>query len=238
VKGEKVVVFGGGSGAGLASAKLLASLGAEVVVAGRDEGKLAATASEIGVTAHAVDGRKPDQVRAFFDRVGPFHHLVITAGQTNRGGSFLDEMTEASFRETFDGKFWVQIAAAHAGAKHLVKGGSITFFSGGAAHRAMRGMVNIAAVNGALEAVVPALALELAPTRVNAISPGTLRTSYWTGLPDAQLEAIFARMAAALPAGRVGTAEDVARGVHFLVTSSFVTGTVLSIDGGLPHSAV
>ncbi len=208
-----------------------------MVIAGRDEGKLDATAKHIGATAKVVDGKKPEDVRAFFDSVGPFDHLVITAGQTNRGGSFVD-ITDESFRETFDGKFWVQITAAREGARHIRKGGSITFFSGGAAHRAMKGMANIAAVNGALEAVVPTLAIELAPSRVNAISPGTLRTTYWTGVGEAQLEEIFDRMAKALPAGRVGTAEDIANAVLFLVTTSFVTGTVLAVDGGLPHASL
>jgi NAD(P)-dependent dehydrogenase (short-subunit alcohol dehydrogenase family) len=102
----------------------------------------------------------------------------------------------------------------------------------------MKGMVNIAAVNGALDAIVPTLALELAPTRVNAISPGTLRTTYWTGVPDAQLEEIFGRMAKALPVGRVGTADDIAAAVLFVVTTGFVNGTVLAIDGGLPHASL
>jgi NAD(P)-dependent dehydrogenase (short-subunit alcohol dehydrogenase family) len=102
----------------------------------------------------------------------------------------------------------------------------------------MKGMVNIAAVNGAIDAVVPTLALELAPTRVNSISPGTLRTSYWTGVPDAQLEQIFDRMAKALPVGRVGTADDIANAVLFLLTTGYVTGTVLVVDGGLPHASL
>jgi NAD(P)-dependent dehydrogenase (short-subunit alcohol dehydrogenase family) len=82
------------------------------------------------------------------------------------------------------------------------------------------------------------LAVELAPTRVNAISPGSLRTIYWTGVPEEQLEQLFGRMAKALPAGRVGTAEDVANAVLFLITSSFVTGTVLAVDGGLPQASL
>lgn len=228
----KIVIFGGGSGVGLAAAKLFVSQGDEVIIGGREITPEAKAVAPM----FAVDGKKPEDVRAFFEKVGAFDHLVITAGQTNRGGSFADEITDETFRATFDGKFWVQVTAAHAAVKHIRKGGSITFFSGGAAHRAMKGMVNIAAVNGALEAIVPTLALELAPTRVNAISPGTLRTTYWQGVPEAQLDAIFDRMAKALPAGRVGTADDIAKGVHFLVTSPFVTGTVLSIDGGLPHS--
>jgi NAD(P)-dependent dehydrogenase (short-subunit alcohol dehydrogenase family) len=99
-------------------------------------------------------------------------------------------------------------------------------------------MTNIAAVNAAIDGIVPTLALELAPTRVNAISPGTLRTSYWTGVPDEQLEAIFERSAQGLPAGRVGNPDDIANAVLFLVTTPFVTGTVLAVDGGLPHSSL
>lgn len=234
--GQRAVVFGGASGAGLASAKRLAALGAEVVVVGRGAKDLAEL--EPRMTAKEVDGKDVAALKALFDENGAFDHLVITAGATNRGGGFLEEITERSFRETFDGKFWVQVNCAHQGARHIRKGGSVTFFSGGAAHRALRGMTNIAAVNGALEAIVPTLAVELAPTRVNAISPGTLRTSYWTGVPDAQLEQIFERTAKGLPAGRVGTPDDIANAVVFLVTTSFVTGTTLRVDGGLPHSSL
>jgi NAD(P)-dependent dehydrogenase (short-subunit alcohol dehydrogenase family) len=233
--GQKVVVFGGGSGAGLAAAKLLASKGAEVIIGSRGVDPSIAGPR---ISARAVDGKDTAAVKAFFDEVGSFDHLVITAGATTRGGNFLDSITDKTFRETFDGKFWVQITAAHEGARQIRPGGSITLFSGGASRRAMRGMVNIAAVNGALDAVVPALALELAPTRVNSISPGTLRTTYWTGTPEAELETIFGRVAKGLPAGRVGTVDDIANAVLFLVTTSFVTGTVLAVDGGLPHSAL
>jgi NAD(P)-dependent dehydrogenase (short-subunit alcohol dehydrogenase family) len=233
--GQKAVVFGGASGAGLAAAKLLASEGAEVVIAGRGAAKL--SAKDFRYVAHEVDGKDVPAVHRFFEELGPIDHLVITAGQTNRGGGFLEQITDKSFRETFDGKFWVQINVADAGARHIKKGGTVTFFSGGASRRAMKGMVNIAAVNGALDAVVPALALELAPTRVNAVSPGTLRTTYWTGLADEEQEKIFAHLATVLPAGRVGTAEDVAKAVLYLVTTGFVTGTVLAVDGGLPHAA-
>jgi NAD(P)-dependent dehydrogenase (short-subunit alcohol dehydrogenase family) len=240
LEGKRVVVFGGGSGAGLAAAKLAAERGAEVIIAGRGVERLDAVKKESGgkISTYSVDGKDIAAVEAFFAEVGAFDHLVIPAGQTNRGGSFLDEITDKTFRDTFDGKFWVQITAAHAGARHIRPGGSITFFSGGANRRAMKGMVNIAAVNGAIDAVVPTLALELAPTRVNSISPGTLRTSYWTGVPDAQLEQIFDRMAKALPVGRVGTADDIANAVLFLLTTGYVTGTVLVVDGGLPHASL
>lgn len=228
----KIVVFGGGSGVGLAAAKLLAARGDEVIVAGRDLSPIE------GLRTYSVDGKEVAAIEAFFAEVGEIDHLVITAGATNRGGSFVDDITDASFRATFDGKFWVQVNVAHRGARRVRKGGSITLFSGGANRRALRGMANIAAVNGALDAIVPTLAVELAPTRVNAISPGTLRTTYWAGMPDDQLEAVFARVAAGLPAGRVGTADDIARAVAFVIDSGFMTGTVLCVDGGLPHSAL
>lgn len=238
--GTKVVVFGGGSGVGLATAKLLGSLGAELVIMDRSKEKLDAAAKDFPgrVTMRVVDGKDAAAVNAFFAELGAFDHLVIPAGATDRGGSFTSELTLEKFRATLDGKFWVQVAAAQAGARHIEPGGSITFFSGGASRRAMKGMVNIAAVNGALDAIVPTLALELAPTRVNAISPGTLRTTYWTGVPEAQLEQIMDHMAKSLPVGRVGTAEDIANAVLFLVTTGYVTGTVLAVDGGLPHASL
>jgi NAD(P)-dependent dehydrogenase (short-subunit alcohol dehydrogenase family) len=233
------VVFGASSGVGLASAKILAEHGAKVVITARDADAIARALADIGADAEgrAVDGRDEDAVQRFFADTGAIDHLVIPAGATDRGGPFVD-MTTQAFRATFEGKFWVQMNVAHRGARFVKSGGSITLFSGGAAHRALRGMVNIAAVNGAIESVVPPLSLELAPTRVNAISPGTLATSYWRGVPQEQQDAIFARTAAALPAGRVGTAQDIANAVLFLVSTSYVTGTVIQVDGGVTHSSL
>jgi len=226
----KIVIFGGGSGVGLAAAKLLAARGDEVIIAGRGVEPIE------GFRTYAVDGKDLAAVGAVFEQIGTFDHLVITAGATNRGGAFLTDITDATFRATFDGKFWVQVNAAHLGARYVKPGGSITFFSGGANRRALAGMVNVAAVNGALDAIVPTLAVELAPTRVNSISPGTLRTTYWAGTPDAQLDAIMDNVAKHLPAGRVGSADDIARAVQFVIDSPFMTGTTLCVDGGLPHS--
>jgi NAD(P)-dependent dehydrogenase (short-subunit alcohol dehydrogenase family) len=106
--GQRVVAFGGASGAGLASAKLLASHGAEIVIAGRGASKLQTAAEDFPgkmVSTYEVDGKNVAAVESFFAEIGAFDHLVLTAGQTNRGGRFVEEITDAKFRETFDGKF-------------------------------------------------------------------------------------------------------------------------------------
>lgn len=238
LRGQRVVVFGASSGVGLATGQIAQELGAEVVLVARDAVKLRKAAEGFAKApqVEAVDGRDAEGVDALFARLGALHHLVIPAGVTTPGGEMATKMTREAMRETFEGKFWVQVNVALAGMRKLQRGGSITFFSGGAAHRALRGMANVAAVNGALEAIVPTLALELAPTRVNAISPGTLDTPYWTGVPDDTKAGIFARQAELLPAGRVGTADDIANAVRFLLTTSYATGTVMRVDGGLPLS--
>jgi NAD(P)-dependent dehydrogenase (short-subunit alcohol dehydrogenase family) len=110
--------------------------------------------------------------------------------------------------------------------------GSITLLSGAAAWTPMRGGAITASTNGAVAALVRTLAVELAPVRVNAVSPGIIDTPTWNALPDAQRSAMFDRLAGALPVGRVGTAEDVAEAIMFLMGSGFTTGTVLHIEGG------
>lgn len=233
--GEKIVIVGGGSGVGLACAEAFAGLGAEVVLVGRNPDKLKKAAKSIGAQARYFVGDGHDEIAMskLFAQIGLFDHLLIPAAKTDRVGTFVGDLTQEKFRETFEGKFWTQVNAAHAGAPFVKKGGSITFFSGAASRKAIHGMVNIAAVNGALEAIVPTLALELAPTRVNVIIPGTLDTPYYDGVADDVKKTIFDRAAERLPVGRVGTAQDIANAAVFLVTTGYVTGTAIEVDGGI-----
>ena len=244
--GRRAVVFGGSSGAGLATACSLASMGAQVAICGRDPEKLEAASRAVAaaaahggaVTTHAVDGKDEEAVQAFFEGHGELDHLVITAGQTDRGGPFTTQITQKSFRATFEGKFWPQVLVALHGARRVRRGGSVTFFSGAASRRAIPGMANVAAVNGAIDAMIGPLARELAPTRVNAVAPGTLDTPYYEGMAEKDRLAVFERMAGLLPVGRVGTAEDIAGAVAFLVTNGYVTGIVLEVDGGIRQAAL
>jgi NAD(P)-dependent dehydrogenase (short-subunit alcohol dehydrogenase family) len=143
------------------------------------------------------------------------------------------ELTERDLMRAVRSKLLGPVFAAQESAARIKPGGSITFTSGIAARRPMRGGSAAAAINSGLEGLVRALAVELAPLRVNAVSPGWTDTPIWDGImaQDRKKEA-FAAMAARLPCGRVGQAKDIAKAIIFLMTSEFSTGTVLDVDGG------
>lgn len=232
--GQTCIVMGGTSGIGLGAAKALAAAGARVWITGRDGKKLAEAGAALGdgVEARAVDATAAAQVRAFFQDVGAFDHLVLALSGAGGGGPFR-ALDEAKLRAGFDGKFFAHFAAAHGALGTLREGGSITFVTAGSARAAFPGTAGLAAINGALEAMVRPLAMELAPIRINAVSPGVIETPYWAQLPEAQRQGMFAAAAAAAPARRVGRIEDVADAILFVVRNTFMTGTVIECDGGL-----
>jgi NAD(P)-dependent dehydrogenase (short-subunit alcohol dehydrogenase family) len=217
LEGKRVVVVGGSSGIGLAVTEAARAAGADVVAASRR-------------TEPSLDATDEGAVRELFERVGSLDHLVFTP--TARASGPVAEVDLAAARTAFDTKFWGAITCIRHATPRLAQDGSITLLSGAAAWTPMRGGAITASVNGAVAALVRTLAVELAPIRVNAISPGIIDTPTWSGLPDDQRTAMFDRLAAALPAGRVGTAEDVAEGILFLMQSGFTTGTVLHVEGG------
>jgi len=229
---KKVVVIGGSSGMGLAVAKMVAAEGAEVVIAGRSEEKLRRAADEIPqpVETHPLDVTLEHAVKGFFAEAGELDHLVVTAA-TGVTGAFL-ELDTPSFRQIFDSKFWGQYFAARYGAQRIREGGSITFFSGVAAVKPVAGLSAYAAVNGAIEALCRSLAVELAPLRVNAVSPGIVDTPAYAGMNAIERKKMFDSLAAQLPARRVGRPEDVARAVIALMKNGYTTGSVVCVDGG------
>lgn len=235
---RRVIIFGGSSGIGLASAQALLAAGARVTVAGRSADKLQAAAKQApGLATATVDATDSQAVRQFFDQSDAFDHLVITVGGGTPPTPF-HEIDEARFRKSFDDKFWAHFAVAHAGSRKLSKSGSITFITGAAARRAVPAMVPYAAINGALEAMVGPMALALAPIRVNAVAPGIIDTPFWGGMPEAARQGFFGQMSSKLPAGRVGKPEDVALAVRYLLENGFVTGTTLDVEGGLRHASL
>ncbi|MCO6007510.1 SDR family oxidoreductase [Actinoallomurus purpureus] len=227
----RVVVLGGTSGIGLAIAESCAANGDEVLVTGRDPEKLQAVSEKVAV-AEAVDGRSEEDVRDFFARHGRFDHLVLALSGAGGGGALRDLKLD-DLRDAFEGKFFPHLLAAQASLDTIAEDGSITFITAVSAQAALPGTAGLAAINGGLERAVPPLAAELAPIRVNAVSPGVIDTPWWSFLPEEQRREQFAAYAEQTPVGRVGRPQDVADAVRYLMGAGFVTGTVLKCEGGL-----
>lgn len=231
--GQVVVVVGGSSGIGLGIAAAAAEAGARVVVAGRSRERLDAALAELGEPARGaqLDATDEGQVTRFFVDLGGLDHLVVTAAADLPFGLFAG-LDVAAFRRGFDGKFWAFTHALRQALPSLRGDGSVTLVTGAAARAAMPGAAGVAAVNGAIQAMVPTLARELSPLRVNALSPGLVDTPVYAGMPDEARDAMYAQAARRLPVGRVGTPADLGGAALFLMTNGYTTGIVLDVDGG------
>lgn len=230
--GKRWVITGGGSGIGLAVARLAAERGAsEVVLLGRNGDRLGKAASLVGPVASikCLDVADSAAVENAFSSIGSFDHLVTSAAGITIG-PFV-ELDEAAFRDFFEVKFWGQYRAVRAGLPHIARDGSITLFSGYLYRKPEPGFSAFAAVNGAIEALVKTLAREIAPVRINALAPGQIDTLGDYIGAEAN-EARRAACAATLPVQRIGTPEEAAHAVLFLAENGFTTGTTLDVDGG------
>ena len=228
LSGQRVVVVGGTSGMGLATARAAARQGADVVAAGHRP--LAIRKPVDGVQQAHIDVTDEASVRDLFDSVGELDHLFVSSSPGSPGP--LLEHDLASARTFLDGKFLGTWTCARYAAPRMRAGGSITFVTGCAVVRPVAGAAMVTAAFAAVEALARALALELGPLRVNAIRPGYTDSEMWSGLSDAERDALRRRVADALPAGRMGTPEDIAHAAVFLMTSRQTTGAVLEVSGG------
>lgn len=231
LNGQRVLVCGGTSGIGAATARLFAGQGADTVVTGRDAERLAKAAAD-GLTARRLDAASEEEVAAFFAEDAVYDHLVLALSGGAGAGPFAT-LDLADLRGGFEAKFWLHLRLVQAALPRLAAGGSVTFVTASSARAALPGTAGLAAINGALEAMVPPLAAELAPLRVNAVSPGVIETPWWDAVPAEQRAAMFAEHAAALPVGRVGRPEDVAQAILLAATNGFITGGVIECNGGL-----
>jgi NAD(P)-dependent dehydrogenase (short-subunit alcohol dehydrogenase family) len=228
MKGQRVVVVGGTSGMGLATVRATAALGADVVAAGRRP--VAERRSMPGVQQVEIDVTDEASVQGLFDSVGDLDHLLVTASP-GAAGAFLDQDLSAA-RSFMDGKFFGGWMCARYAAPRLRAGGSITFVTGAAVVRPPTHGAMITAAFAAIEALTRALAIELAPRRVNTIRPGYTDSDMWSFLSETQRDDLRRRVAAAMPVNRMGTPEDIAHAAVFLMTNPQVTGTVLEVTGG------
>jgi NAD(P)-dependent dehydrogenase (short-subunit alcohol dehydrogenase family) len=226
--GKKVVVVGGSSGIGLSTAEMARREGADVIIASRNVERLDKAADKLNAIAIPADVTSDDSIAKLFRSCGPVDHVVVTAAQL-RTGPFKSVSME-DVRGTMEGKFW----GAWRVAKHaeIRAGGSLTLVSGFLSVRPRPNSAIVSAANGALESLSRALALELAPVRVNCVSPGIIDTPIRAAMPEEARRDMLAKTASSLPVGRVGEGEDIARQILSFMANGFATGAIVYIDGG------
>lgn len=231
----RILVVGGASGMGLALTKRALAAGAEVIVVGRNAERLGRLRQDLdnpALTTATVDIAREDQVADLFRRIGHIDHIVSTAADIEGAYELLPSIDLGAAQKVVEIKLYGPLLLAKYGAPALSPAGSITFTSGIAAYRpSPRGAV-VAAVNAALEGLVRALAVELAPIRVNAVSPGWVDTPIWTFVAGDKKDETLSAMAKRLPVGRIGQPDDIADAIGFLMGNTFTTGTVLHVEGG------
>jgi NAD(P)-dependent dehydrogenase (short-subunit alcohol dehydrogenase family) len=237
LENQKVLVIGGSSGIGLATARSAAAAGAAVTIASRSSERLRAALAELpdGCAAETVDSNDEDGIAALFDRVGALDHLVYTAGgplDPKSQGPLADLSLEAA-RDVFEARFWGAVAAVKHAAARIRPGGSVTLTSGATAVRPSGRTTLADASAGAVETLAKGFAIELAPVRVNAVRPGIIRTPRLTGIPEPRRTALFEAAAARTLVKKLGEPEEVAAAILFLMGNAFVTGSVITVDGGL-----
>jgi NAD(P)-dependent dehydrogenase (short-subunit alcohol dehydrogenase family) len=227
---QRVLVVGGSSGIGFETAAAAGSAEASVTIASRSQSRLKAAAAKLGrnVETAVLDTNDNAAIEQFFARDEPWDHIVISSSQTKSGP--LRGLDLGDARAAMESKFWGAYRIARVA--RLQESGSLTLISGFLSERPSASSVLQGAINAALEALSRGLALELAPVRVNAVSPGLIETPLWDGLSEEQRKAMFESAAARLPARRVGKPADIASAVLFLLTTPFATGSTVRVDGG------
>lgn len=228
------VIVGGSSGIGIAAARTLLDAGYKVTITGRDQVRLDKASRELGDRPQSIvmDAADPAAAKIAFGTIGRFDHLVLSLGSRKGLGPFAS-VDLAEMRQGFEEKVFAHFTTAQAALPSLANGGSITFVSAVTAHAAMPGTAGIGAANAAVAALVPILAAELKPLRVNGVSPGIIDTPWWDFLADDAKASVFADYAAKTPLGRVGSADEIASTIAFLIFNDFMTGEVIVCDGGL-----
>jgi NAD(P)-dependent dehydrogenase (short-subunit alcohol dehydrogenase family) len=230
MEGKRVVVIGGASGIGFAVAELARTQGAAVVICSSTKTKVSAAVERLqGATGRTVDLREEASVTDFFGELGSFDHLVITAGDWGGQWSVATrdlDLTQA--REFLTVRFWGVLAAVKHGCGSIAQDGSITLTSGIASHRPRKGRPMSTAVMGAVEHLTRALAMDLAPVRVNAVCPGYVLTEIIKKMPDEMLRSAVAH----LPLPRAASPTEAAKAYVYFMLNGYATGQILPVDGG------
>jgi len=233
LQGKRVVIIGGSAGIGWATAKLVASQGGLVIIASSNQQRIDKALRELPAesTGYAIDVTNEMQVKNLFERIGAFDHLIFTAGENLVLGNVADTTLENA-RNYFNIRYWGAFTAVKYATPFINAAGSIVLTSGIASNRPHKGWALGASICAAMEGFARAMAIELAPVRVNIVSPGVVRTGLWDGMPKSDREAMYANIGSALPVQRVGEPEDIARAFVYLLEQPYGTGQTLIVDGG------
>lgn len=240
LESQRVLVIGGSSGMGLAVAQAAARAGARVTIAARDTAKLERALAAIGHGARSrtLDVTDEAAVRRHFDADESIDHLVVTSHASSVVTGAIDSlaaMSIAAARAFMETKFWGPFTVVKHALPRLAERASVTLFSGAAGARKLLPLhTAIGATNGAVEAFARQLSKEIAPRRVNVVAAGLVKTPTYAAMTEAAREAMYAGYARSALVGRVGEPDDVAHAVMYLMTNSYVTGTILEVDGGRP----
>ncbi|NOW94980.1 SDR family oxidoreductase [Mucilaginibacter sp. SG564] len=233
LEGKRVILMGASSGIGFATAKAAAEEGANIVIVSSNQQRIDTALTELpaGSEGYAVDLSKEENIKNFFSKIGRFDHLVFSAGE-NLTLNSISETNIDQARDFFTLRFWAPFAAIKYGAASINEAGSISLTSGTASARPGAGWSVASAICGAIEGFVRAMAVELAPVRVNCVVPGVIKTPLWDSIPASDREGLYQYVSNSVLAKRVGEAEDVAEGFLYLMKQKHGTGQSLVIDGG------
>src|ERR1700742_2285455 len=233
LRGKRIVLLGGTSGFGLATAKAAAEEGANIVVVSSRQQRVDGALSELpeGSEGYTANLANEQQVENLFKQIGEFDHLVFTAGETLQ----LKELSNVNMddaRQFFNIRYWGALMAAKYGSRYIRSGGSITLTNGTIGLRPWRGWTVAASITGAIEALTRSLAVELAPIRVNAVCAGMARTELWGNISETEREAMFSDVGSKLLTGKIGEANDIAEAFLYLLKGNYTTGQIIVADGG------
>lgn len=233
LENKKVIVLGASSGLGLATAKAAADEGAKVIIVSSNQQRIDEALKDFpeGTQGYAIDLSKEENSKHFFENIGKFDHLVYTAGE-NLNLTNLSETDLQQARNFFTLRYWGALAAIKYATPNINEGGSINLMSGIASQRPGAGWALASSICGAMDGLCRAMAVELAPIRVNAVSAGVIRTNLWNGMPEDQRNEFYKSVGDSLLVKRVGKAEEIAQTFIFLMKQAFATGQIITIDGG------
>lgn len=233
LQGKKVVIIGGSSGIGLATAQSVASKGGNVIIVSSNQQRIdkALLKIENQSIGYVVDVTNENQLKDLFEKIGSFDHLIFTAGENLILGNVEDTTLEDA-RNYFNIRYWGAFAAVKYATPFINLTGSIVLTSGIASNRPNKGWALGASICAAMEGFARAMAMELAPIRVNIVSPGVVKTALWGGMSESDRDAMYTNIGNALPVKRVGEATDIAKTFVYLLEQEYGTGQTLIIDGG------